>query len=49
MEIIDCKIDGKSFCLDVDDDPSPEIQEAADIMETRSSARTTRVTIYHLA
>ena len=42
MEIIDCKIDGKSFCLDVDDDPTPEIQEAADIMETRSSARTTR-------
>ena len=42
MEIIDCKIDGKSFCLDVDDEPTPEIQEAADIIETRSSARTTR-------
>ena len=42
MEIIDCKVNGKSFSLDVDDEPSPEIQEVADIMETRSSARTTR-------
>ena len=42
MEIIDCKVNGKSFSLDVNDEPSPEIQEVADIIETRSSARTTR-------
>ena len=42
MEVIDCTTDGKSCSLDVDGDPSPEIQQVTDIMETRSSARTTR-------
>ena len=41
MEVLDCTIDGKSFCLDVDDEPTPEIKQVADIMETRGS-RTTR-------
>ena len=48
MEIIDCQVDGKSFSLDVDDEPSPEIQKVADIMETRGSrtTRESRTTLY---
>ena len=42
MEIIDCKVNDKSFCVDIDDEPSPEIQQVADMMETRSSAWATR-------
>ena len=42
MEIIDCKVNEKSFSLDVDEEPSPEIQEVADIIEIRSGAKTTR-------
>ena len=41
MEILDCKVDGKSFCLEVDDNSSPQIETVANIMETRGS-RTTR-------
>ena len=41
MEVIDCTTDGKSFCLDVDDGPTPEIQEVSNIVENRGS-RTTR-------
>ena len=40
MEILDCKVNGKSFCLDVDE-PSPRIEELSPIIETRGS-RTTR-------
>ena len=43
MEVIDCTVDGKSFSLDVDE-PSPEIQQVANIVETRGS-RTTRESI----
>lgn len=48
MEIIDCQVDGKSFCLDIDDEPSPEIQQVADIIENRGSrtTRESRTTIY---
>ena len=49
MEIMDCrKADGKSFSLDVDEDPSPEIQEVTDLMETRGSrtTRESRKTVY---
>ena len=48
MEIIDCQVHGKSFSLDFDEEPSPEIQKAADIMETRGSrtTRDSRTTLY---
>ena len=48
MEVLDCTVDGKSFCLDIDDEPTPEIQQVADIMETRGSRTTceSRTTVY---
>ena len=47
MEVIDCTTDGKSFSLDVDE-PSPEIQQVANIVETRGSrtTRESRTTVY---
>ena len=47
MEVIDCTVDGKSFSLDVDE-PSPEIQQVANIVETRGSrtTRESRTTVY---
>ena len=48
MEVLDCKVDGKSFCLDIDNEPTPEVQQVADIMETRGSrtAWENRTTVY---
>ena len=48
MEVLDCTVDGKSFCLDIDDKTTPEIQQVADIMETRGFRTTqeSRTTVY---
>jgi hypothetical protein len=40
MEVLDCRVDGKPLCLDLDDEPTPGIKEVADITETRRSGTT---------
>ena len=48
MYVLDCTVDGNSFCLDIDDEPTPETQQEADIMETRGSKtiRESRTSVY---
>lgn len=48
MEVLDCTVAGKSFCLEVDDEPTPEIKQVADIMETRGprTTRESRTSVY---
>ena len=49
MKILDCKVDGESFSLEVDNnDSSPQIENVANVMETRRSrtTRESRTTMY---